>query len=198
MGPLIPLGVIGSEWDYVVAVLIGALFGFALEQAGFSSSRKLVGVFYGYDFVVLKVFFTAALTGATGLFFMNLFGWINLSMIYVNTLYIWPAIVGGALVGLGFIMGGFCPGTAFAAIAIGKIDAIVFIGGIAIGIFFFGETYELLWQDFHMSSLVGKELIFDTFGISRGFFMMILILVALGIFWLTHQIQKRVSTGEKY
>ncbi len=198
MGPLVPLGVIGSEWDYVIALLIGGLFGFALEQAGFSSSRKLVGVFYGYDFVVLKVFFTAVLTGSTGLFFLNLFGWIDLSIIYVNTLYLWPAIIGGALVGLGFIMGGFCPGTAFAAIAIGKIDAIVFILGIAIGIFFFGETYEMLWQDFHMSSKVGKVLIHESLGISRGLFMMSLILMALAVFWGTHFIQKRVSTGVKY
>ena len=61
MGPLIPNGIIPEEWNSIIAILIGIAFGFILEASGFSSSRKLAGVFYGYDFAVLKVFFTAAL-----------------------------------------------------------------------------------------------------------------------------------------
>lgn len=198
MGPLVPTGAIGGEWDYLIALLIGIIFGYALEQAGFSSSRKLVGVFYGYDFVVLKVFFTAAITAATGLFFMSYFGWIDLSQIYVNTFYLWPSLIGGALIGLGFIMGGFCPGTAFTAIAIGKIDAMVFIGGIFVGIFFFGETYDLLWSDLHKSTNLGPLLMHEVMGISRGLFMGLLLLVALLVFWFTQRIQDKVSTGTKY
>ena len=50
------------EWlDLLIALLIGIGFGFSLEQAGFSSSRKLAGMFYGYDTTVIKVFFTAAI-----------------------------------------------------------------------------------------------------------------------------------------
>ena len=56
MGPLVP-DIIGNELNLVVALLIGIAFGFILEQAGFSTSKKLVGLFYGYDFTVLRVFF---------------------------------------------------------------------------------------------------------------------------------------------
>jgi uncharacterized membrane protein YedE/YeeE len=198
MGPLIPLEVLGPEWDYISAILIGFVFGFALEQAGFSSSRKLVGVFYGYDFVVLKVFFTAAITGMIGLFFMSYFGAIDLSIIYVNSLFLWPTIIGGGLIGVGFVMGGFCPGTAFAGASIGKIDAMVFIGGIVLGIFFYAETFTLLWKTLFMSSPMGHPLIHETLGISRGVFMFLLIIVALLTFWGTAEIQKRVSKHEKY
>jgi len=54
MAPLVP-DIIGNELNLIVALLIGIAFGFILEQAGFSTSKKLVGLFYGYDFTVLRV-----------------------------------------------------------------------------------------------------------------------------------------------
>lgn len=54
--------------------MIGIGFGFALEQAGISSSRKLVGMFYGYDTTVLKVFFTAAIFALVDPQIMNYIG----------------------------------------------------------------------------------------------------------------------------
>ena len=46
----------------IAAVLIGIAFGFALERAGLGSARKLTGQFYGTDFTVFKVMFSAILT----------------------------------------------------------------------------------------------------------------------------------------
>ena len=147
MGPLVPQEIIGADWNLFIAFVIGIGFGFVLEQAGFSSSRKLAGMFYGYDTVVLKVFFTGAITAMLGLLFFSLFGWIDLSLIYVNPTFLGSAIVGGVIMGAGFIIGGFCPGTSVCAAAIGKIDAMVFIGGIFLGIFFFAEGFPLI-KDF--------------------------------------------------
>ena len=61
MGPFVP-DIITNELNLVVGFLIGIAFGFVLEQAGFSSSRKLTGLFYGTDFTVLRVFFSAGVT----------------------------------------------------------------------------------------------------------------------------------------
>ncbi|MCF7801658.1 MAG: YeeE/YedE family protein, partial [Candidatus Marinimicrobia bacterium] len=139
MGPLVPNEVIAGNWNFLIAFVIGIGFGFILEQAGFSSSRKLAGMFYGYDTVVLKVFFTGAITAMLGLLFFSLFGWVDLNLVYVNPTYLWSAIIGGVIMGLGFIAGGFCPGTSICAAAIGKIDAMIFIAGIFLGVFIFGE-----------------------------------------------------------
>ena len=130
MGPLAINEIISENTNLFLAFIIGIGFGFVLEQSGFSSSRKLAGVFYGYDTVVLKVFFTAAITAMLGLLFFSLFGWIDLDLVYVNPTYLTSAIVGGVIMGAGFIMGGYCPGTSFCGASIGKIDAFVFIGGL--------------------------------------------------------------------
>ena len=143
MGPLIPNGIISGEWDFVIAILLGVAFGFILEASGFSSSRNITGVFYGYNFVVLRVFFTAVIVAMVGLMYFDFFGWIDLSKIFILPTYLTPMIIGGVIMGFGFIIGGFCPGTSFTAIAIGKIDAIVFTAGLFLGIFLFSESFPL-------------------------------------------------------
>ena len=124
--------------EMLIALLIGIGFGFALEQAGFSSSRKLVGMFYGYDTTVLKVFFTAAIVALVGSQFLSYFGLLNLNQVYVNEYYVRASIIGGIIMGAGFIMGGYCPGTGLSALSIGKIDAIIFALGGFTGAFLFG------------------------------------------------------------
>lgn len=182
MGPLAPNEIISENTNLFLAFLIGTGFGFVLEQSGFSSSRKLAGVFYGYDTVVLKVFFTAAITGMLGLLFFSLFGWVDLSMIYVNPTFLTSAIAGGIIMGAGFIMGGYCPGTSFCGASIGKIDAMVFIGGLFIGVFIFGFTYDL-WEKMYLSNNLGSPKVSEALGLSDGIFALLLIIVALMMFW---------------
>ncbi|HAG15338.1 MAG TPA: sulfurtransferase [Bacteroidales bacterium] len=193
MGPLIPNEIIGANWDFLIALLVGIGFGYILERAGFSSSRKLAGVFYGYDFVVLRVFFTAAITAAIGLYYFQYFEWIDLSMIYINPLYLTSTLIGGVIMGFGFIIGGYCPGTSVCGAMIGKIDAMVFIGGIFLGIFFYGETYELLWKKIYLDNFLGAPLVFDSLGISNALFILGLSIAALLAFWITAQIPKFVK-----
>ena len=195
MGPLIPQGIIGPAWNLVIAFVLGIGFGYILESAGFSSSRNLVGLFYGYDFVVLRVFFTAGATAAVGIILFNYFGWIDVGQLYVQPTYWGAAIVGGLIMGLGFVTGGFCPGTAFTAASIGKLDALMLVVGLFIGSFLFGETYPLL-KDFVNSGNQGGIKVYDSLGMSRGFFTFLLILVAVGMFYAVSFIEKRVKKPE--
>ena len=190
MGPIIPLFNISQEINLLIAFLIGIGFGFALEQAGFSSSRKLAGMFYGYDITVLKVFFTAAITAMLGLLFMNYMGMIDMSIVYVNEYYISSAIVGGVIMGAGFIIGGFCPGTSVCAAAIGKIDAMYFIGGSLVGILIFGQPYPL-WEKLYNSNYLGSLKLSDSLGLSDGILGLIVIAAAVMMFWLGEKAEKR-------
>ena len=144
MGPLIPNELIPHEWNNIIALLIGIAFGYILEASGFSSSRKLAGVFYGYDFVVLKVFFTAAIVSIIGLLYMDYLGYVDIGQLYIHPTYLWGAIIGGIIMGAGFVAGGFCPGTSLCGVAIGKIDAMVYVVGIMIGVFIFQNYTHFL------------------------------------------------------
>jgi uncharacterized protein len=195
MGPLAINELISENTNLFLAFIIGIGFGFVLEQSGFSSSRKLAGVFYGYDTVVLKVFFTAAITGMLGLLFFSLFGWIDLNLVYVNPTYLTSAIVGGVIMGLGFIMGGYCPGTSFCGASIGKLDALVFIGGLFIGVLIFGLGYNL-WDDMYLAKFLGSPKASTALGISDGFFVLMVIIIALGMFWFAEWAEKKYPREE--
>jgi len=190
MGPLIPNGVIPYEWNSIIAILIGIAFGFILEASGFSSSRKLAGVFYGYDFAVLKVFFTAALVAMIGILYMDYLGYLDMSQLYVHPTYLWGAIIGGVIMGVGFVAGGFCPGTSLCAVAIGKIDAVVYVIGIMIGIFIFSELYPL-FQPIYDGFFYGNITLMDSIGVNRYWFVFIFTIVAIVAFVISDMIRKR-------
>ena len=190
-----PISVISSlpEWvNLLIGFLIGIGFGFALEQAGFSSSRKLAGMFYGYDTTVLKVFFTAAIVALVGSQFLSFFGLLDLSLVYVNPYFIGASIVGGIIMGAGFVMGGFCPGTGISALSIGKIDAFVFLIGGLVGAFLFAETYPIV-ENFAISGFKGPMKVDEWMGVSPGLFTFILIVAAVLLFWISEIAEKKFS-----
>lgn len=192
MAPFIPQGIINPELNLFFALVLGIGFGYVLEQAGFSSAKKLAGVFYGYDFVVLRVFFTAGITAMTGILFLSYLGWLDMDFVFVNPTYLHSALVGGAIMGFGFIMGGYCPGTSVVAAVTGKIDAFVFILGMFIGIFIFGHFYHQ-FEPLYTGSFLGNIFVYDSLGISRPWFALILAVVALLAFAITQMIEDRVN-----
>lgn len=191
MGPLVP-EIIGNELNLIIAFLIGIAFGFVLEQAGFSTSKKLVGLFYGYDFTVLRVFFTAGVTAMLGVILLGHYGLLDLSLIYINPTFLYSALAGGVIMGLGFVIGGFCPGTSLCAAAIGKIDAMIFIAGSFIGVLAFAEGYPL-FEALYKAQNWGSPRIFDLLGISQGLFAFLLTAAAVIAFYATTLIENKVN-----
>jgi hypothetical protein len=187
-----PFNEIAPWLDLLIAFLIGTGFGFALEQAGFSSSRKLVGMFYGYDTTVIKVFFTAAIVALVGSQLMAYLGILDLNRVFVNEYYVIPAIAGGVIMGAGFIMGGFCPGTGLSAMSIGKIDAIIFFLGGLTGAFLFAETYPYI-RDIAEGSYKGPVKINEVLGLSPGLFTFLLIIAAVIMFWIAEMAEKKFA-----
>ncbi len=190
MGPLSILSELPEWMNLTIAFLIGIGFGFALEQAGFSSSRKLAGMFYGYDTTVLKVFFTAAIVALAGSQLLSFFGLLNMKLVFVNPYYMNATVIGGVIMGAGFLMGGYCPGTGISALSIGKIDAMIFLLGGLVGALLFAETYPII-QNIAMENYKGAMRIDEWMGVSSGVFTLLLIIAAIALFWLAELAEKK-------
>lgn len=193
MGPLFPQELISETLNLFIAFFIGIGFGVGLEAAGFTNTRKLAGVFYGYDFVVLKVFFTAALTAAIGLFLMNSYGLMDIKLTFYPQTFWIPTAIAGIIMALGFVVGGFCPGTSVCAAATGKIDGIVFVGGVFIGVLGYAFTYESVFANLRSKGGLGQVNIAEWLGISDGLFIFIVTVVAVAAFVIVTKIQKAIN-----
>lgn len=190
---LYSLDALGTPTALFAALLIGFGFGFALERAGFSSSRRLAGVFYFKDMAVVKVMFTALVTAMLGLSYLVAAGWIRMDQIFLMPTIYGAQIVGGLLFGAGFVMGGWCPGTAAAGMAAGRIDALVFLVGTIGGSVLFNELFPLI-GGLYTAGDSGVLMLYDSLGISRNVCILAFTLVAVGAFWLSEWAEK-ASTG---
>ncbi len=153
------------EGGLVFAVVSGFGFGFVLERAGFGRAQKLVGQFYGYDMSVFKVMFTAVVTAMLVVVVASAAGLTEFKAIAdhaTSETFLLPFFVGGMLVGMGFVMSGYCPGTSYVAMASGKLDGLVTVAGTIAGQVIWAE---LEWRPgfarFHDSTRLGNLYLWD-------------------------------------
>ncbi len=148
----------------MIYLLVGLAFGATLETAGFGNSTKLAAQFYFKDLTVFKVMFTAIIVACVLVFLSSSVGLLDYNLIWVPPTYLWPGIAGGLIMGVGFIVGGFCPGTSLVAMATGKVDGVFFVLGALTGIFLFGETVDS-YAVFFESSYMGRFTLPELFGV---------------------------------
>jgi hypothetical protein len=146
--------VLSDTVNLAAALVIGLFFGFFLERGGMGNPHKLTGVFYRTDFAVPKMMFSAILVAATGLCVLSDLKVLDMSRVWIIPTFLWPQLVGGALFGLGFLVSGYCPGTALAGLASGRLDALVTMVGIGSGTLLFSALYPWI-EGFYKTSDMG-------------------------------------------
>lgn len=190
--PFYALGRFGDDAALVVAVLIGIGFGFFLERAGFGSARKLVSQFYLTDLAVFKVMFTAIVTAMAGLAALSWAGFLDLSLIDLVPTYWIAQVTGGLLFGVGFVVGGYCPGTSIVSAASGRLDGLAFVLGFAGGTLGFALAFPLLGGLYTAGDLGAKTLP-EALGIRYGLVVLGVVLLAGGGFAAAEWVEKKMA-----
>jgi len=178
---LVPLA--QNPWTYLVFGLVGFGFGYVLELSGFGNSKVLAAQFYFKNLTVLKVMFGAIITAMVLIFLSSAVGILDFNLVYVPETHLWPGIVGGLIMGVGFIVGGFCPGTALVSASTFKVDGIVFSLGALVGVWAFGETVQPYWDWWNNSGYYGRLTLMDAFHLPTGVVVLLVVLMALFMFW---------------
>lgn len=189
----LPLTELLGHWgSYAIYAMVGIAFGMTLESAGFGNSKLLAAQFYFKDMRVFKVMFTAIIVAMTLIFLSSALGILDYNLIWVPPTYLWPGIAGGMIMGVGFIIGGFCPGTSLVGLATGKLDAIVFVFGVLFGIYLFGETVSG-YAVFFDSSYMGRFTLPELFNASYGTVVFIIVVVALALFVVSEKVEAKIN-----
>ncbi|MEW6253698.1 MAG: rhodanese-like domain-containing protein, partial [Planctomycetota bacterium] len=181
---------LNSAAAFAAALLIGLAFGFALERAGFGSSRRLAGVFYFRDMAVLKVMFTAVITAMLGLAYLVSLGVLPAEQVYFLPTVYGAQIAGGLIFGVGFVMSGWCPGTAAVGLASGRYDAAVFLGGAAIGSILYNELYGV-FRPLAEAGDRGVQFVWHDLGVSQPAFILLFTVVGVACFWVAEYVERR-------
>jgi len=195
--PFYKYGLFGDEASLVLAFLIGIGFGFFLERAGFGSAKKLVSQFYLNDLAVFKVMFTAIVTAMLGVTYFSWMGVLDLSLVYLVPTYWVAQVVGGLLLGAGFVVGGYCPGTSIVSTASGRLDGLVFVLGFAAGTFGFAVAFPLV-KGLYTAGDLGTKTLPQVLGLPWGILAFAVVVMAVGGFAGATWVEKRFAVkGER-
>ena len=194
--PLFKYGLFGEETSLVVAFAIGIGFGFFLERAGFGSARKLVSQFYLDDLAVFKVMFTAIVTAMLGLTHLGWLGWVDLGLVYKVPTYWVPQLVGGLVLGAGFVVGGYCPGTSVASAATGRVDGIAYLLGVGGGTLAFAVAFPWIKGLYYAGSL-GIKTLPAVLHVSHGVVVFAVVLMAVGGFAGASRVERRMAAARE-
>lgn len=190
--PLNEYGTFGEGTSLLIAVLIGFFFGLFLERAGLGNPHRLIGVFYFADFTVPKVMFTAILVAASGLYLLSDMGIMDMERLWVVPTFFWPQIAGGFLFGIGYLLSGYCPGTSMAALASGRVDALIAMAGVAAGSLVFAALYPFI-EAFYLSSGMDGLTLQKAAGIGHWFVIAFLWLAASAMFYAMERYERKRS-----
>lgn len=190
MAPLDLQASLGHVWQNVLYVLTGFAFGFLLERAGFGDARKLAAQFYLHEMRVLKVMFSAIITAMLLIFWTDALSILDFGKLYVNPTYLWSGILGGIIFGIGFVVGGYCPGTSLVSLSTLKIDGLFFVIGMMAGMFLFGETLPIFRQFWETAGFYGDITLFQVFDIPRSVVVLAVVIMAVLMFSIAEKTEK--------
>ncbi len=183
-----------NDSGMVSGLVCGILFGYVLENAGFGSPAKLTAQFRLNDWSVFKVMFTAIVVAAFGLWALRALGLMAADTVSVPAALVMASAVGGALVGAGFAVGGYCPGTSVVGMASGRIDALVFIVGLLVGTFAFAAWYgPAIRSMMAIGEIIDGDTFTDAYGVPELVLLGVLGLVLVAVFYMGSWFERRTS-----
>ena len=155
-----------------LAFIIGILFGAGLFLGGLAQPDKIIGTLRLKDFHALRTIAVFVLVGMLGTWILDLAGVAHFS---IKPAAVVAVLLGGALLGIGFGLTGYCPGTGLACAATGRIDALVTVLGMFLGALVFIWIYPGIVQPIDAVANYGKAVLPGITKIPRTLWVIVLV-----------------------
>jgi uncharacterized membrane protein YedE/YeeE len=151
-----------------IGFIIGSLFGAALFLGGLADPDKIIGTLRLKDYHAMRTIAVFVLVGMLGTWILEIAGVAHFS---VKPAAMVAIAIGGAFLGIGFGLTGYCPGTGLACAASGRLDALMTIVGMLLGALVFILIYPGIVQPIDAIANFKKVTLPEISGIARGFWV---------------------------
>jgi uncharacterized membrane protein YedE/YeeE len=151
---------------------IGFFFGAFLFLGGLANPDKIVGTLRLKDFHAMRTIAVFVLVGMLGTWILELAGSAHFS---VKPAAIVSVTLGGLLLGFGFGLTGYCPGTGLACAVSGRLDAVVAVVGMLLGALAYILLYPSVAAPLDKLANYGKTTLPEVTGISRTVYTLALV-----------------------
>lgn len=118
--------------EILLAIGIGGAFGAVLDRVGATDPNVLGRMLALRDLRLMKAILLGIGVAAVLIFGGLMAGLVDPGHISIKTAH-WGVLIGGALLGLGWALSGYCPGTGICAAASGRRDAWAYVAGGLLG-----------------------------------------------------------------
>ena len=142
--------------EILYAIILGTLFGFVLQRVGAADPDKIIGMLNLTDLHLMKAIFSAIGIASALFFLCVMLGLTDTGNMSIKGMY-WGVIFGGLLLGFGWAVSGYCPGTGIVAAGSGRLDALFFIVGGLVGAGIFTMLYSHLEGSWILGTLFGGK-----------------------------------------
>ena len=142
--------------DIISAVFLGTLFGFVLHRVGATNPHLIINMLRLKDFHLMRAILLGIAFAGSLLFIGMAAGMIDPGHLSVKSSY-WGVPIGGVILGIGWALAGYCPGTGVAALGEGRKDAVFFILGGLTGAFAYMLVFEKIKNTFLMEKIAGGK-----------------------------------------
>lgn len=137
------------------ALLVGVAMGVLIQRVRASSPGMILQNLRLENLSIIKFMATTIAVGMIAIYVLDLF--IPQAMHFdIKPAYVVGVAVGGLIFGVGFALGGYCPGTCVVGAGEGRKDALWAVGGGVVGALLFTLLYNVLVDPFIKPLDLGK------------------------------------------
>ncbi|MBD3160844.1 MAG: YeeE/YedE family protein [Candidatus Latescibacteria bacterium] len=161
---------------------VGIAFGACLFLGGLANPDKIVGALRLKDFHAIRVIAVFVLVGMLGTWLLHLGDAAHYSLKPAAMLSV---LLGGAILGIGFGLVGYCPGTGLACAAAGRMDALVTVFGMFAGALAFILLHPLVAAPLDEIANQGKRALPELTGIPYAAWVIVFTVGGAVVLYLT-------------
>jgi uncharacterized protein len=126
--------------EILLAIVLGAAFGAVLDRIGASNPAVIGKMLALININLMKTILLAIGFASVLMFGGQMLGLVDVGHMSVKAAYV-GVFIGGLLLGFGWALSGYCPGTGVVALGTGRRDALAFVVGGLLGAAAYMVTY---------------------------------------------------------